>query len=62
MVHKKEVAGDEIIEVKVWKVEKSTNYPEGINYRMVVRRVSSKLRVPTWLARTVGKSNAANDF
>ncbi len=36
LMHKKEVAGDEIIEVKVWKVETSTNYPEGINYRMVV--------------------------
>ena len=43
LMHKKEWAGDEIIEVKVWKVEKSTNYPEGINYRMVYIKRGKRL-------------------
>ncbi len=47
LMHKKEVAGDEIIEVKVWKVEKSKNYPEGIMWNHL-------------LYSTI--SNTANDF
>ena len=34
----KEVTENEIIEVKAWKVPKSTEYPEGINYRMAFIR------------------------
>ena len=39
----KEVTENEIIEVKAWRVPKSKEYPEGINYRMAFIRDGKRI-------------------
>ncbi len=35
ILHTKEVKGDEIIEIKIWKVQKSKSYPDGVKFSLV---------------------------
>lgn len=43
ILHTKEVKGDEIVEIKIWKVPKSEHRPHGVKYSIVYVKSSKRL-------------------